>query len=122
LQVAGQDLKAARNHHEGGFNMYKWVGTEIIAAGKMADYKAWWEARDKLLRERGLGTPEVYQVLGRENNMVLFDGPEFETWEEGQEYLARYNAIEEIQKLADERRERGVVLDGSTQWFILTDL
>ena len=96
--------------------MYKWVGTEIVADGKMAEYKAWWEARDKLFRKHGMQPFKAYQVEGRSLGMVFFEGPEFETQQEWEKWLAQYAPATESL-----HREDGIVVPGSCEFFILTD-
>ena len=100
--------------------MEKYVGFEVIAFGKMDDYKAWWEARDKRLQELGIARLKMYQVKLRTIGMVFFEWPEMVT-EEAAQWLAQYNADEIIGELARERTEKKVVVEGSTEIFWLSD-
>ena len=100
--------------------MYKLVITEIIAFGKMPEDKAWRDKQNRLLEEHGLGSLKHYRVVGREGQRVWTEGPEFETWQEMEEWRARYGAIEEIQDL-HRQRDLASVVPGSNESFILTD-
>jgi hypothetical protein len=100
--------------------MYKLVIAEIIAFGKRADDKAWKGKQNKLLREHGLGSFKHYRVVGREGGRVWSEGPEFETWQEVEEWQAKYGAIEDFQELHRER-DLASVVPGSNESFILTD-
>jgi len=101
--------------------MYKLLGTEIIARGKEAEDKAWRERQAKLFKQRGIEPFKVYGVLGREAGRIFYEGLEFETWQEVEEFSARYAADEEIQKLERERAENRIVVEGTQEFFILTD-
>ena len=101
--------------------MYKAFATEIIARGKEAEDKAWRAKQNKLLEERGWEPSKAYGVLGRELGRVFAEGPEFETWQEAQQWGSEYAADEEIQALERERAEKGIVVEGSQEFFILTD-
>lgn len=84
--------------------MEKWVGFEIVAMGKMDDYTARVEARDKRHQELGLARPNTYQVLERKHNMVFFEWPAM-TPEERQEWLAQVGADEVIGEFERKRTE-----------------
>ena len=102
--------------------MYKYVGTEIIARGKQAEDKAWREKQAERLTELGWGLPKAYWIWGREAGKVFIDmGVEFNTWQEMEEWGKLYSEDEELQKLEAERAEKGMVVEGSSEGFILTD-
>jgi hypothetical protein len=102
--------------------MYKFVTTEIIARGKVAEDKAWRMKQAERLSELGLEPAKVYAVLGRETGMVFIEfGGEFNTWQEVEEWMKLYSEDEELQKLESERAEKGMVVEGSNEGFILTD-
>ena len=48
-------------------------------------------------------------------------GEDFNTWQEVEEMIKIYSEDEELQKLESERAERGTVVEGSNEGFILTD-
>lgn len=102
--------------------MYKMLATEIVAWGKMADYKVYRAKVNSRLEELGLPTFKAYGVLGRTQGMVFFASAGFETWEEVGIYEAKVVADEEIQKLTHELLEKGAIVGGSLEFFILTDL
>jgi len=101
--------------------MYKLLGTEIIARGKEADDKAWREKQAELFKQRGIEPITVYRVLGRQDGRIFYESWEFETWQELEEFSAKYSADEGIQKLELERAEQGIVVEGTHESFILTD-
>ena len=101
--------------------MYKIVSTEIIARGKMAEDKAWRKKQAARLKELGWELPKAYAVLGRETGRVFIEMGEFNTWQEWEEWNKKYFEDEELQKLENERAERGMVVEGSNEGFILTD-
>jgi len=107
---------------EGGFKMYKGVSTEIIARGKEAEDKAWRKKQAERFKELGWEPPKAYAVLGREAGRVFIEmGGEFNTWQEVEEWMKKYSEDGELQKLESERAERGMVVEGSNEGFILTD-
>ena len=101
--------------------MYKGVATEIIARGKEAEDKAWRKKQAERLKELGFEPIKVYAVLGREAGKVFIEMGEWETWQEVEEYVKRYSEDEELQKLERERAEKGMVVEGSCEGFILAD-
>lgn len=100
--------------------MEKYVGFEIVAFGKMDDYKAWWKKRDKRLQELGMARLKMYQVKARKNGMVFYEWPEMKP-EEGEKWGAQNSTDEVIQALARERAENKIVVEGSTDFFWLTE-
>lgn len=101
--------------------MYKMVLTEIIARGKEAEDKAWRASQDELFTERGWQPFKPYAVVGRQAGRLFVEGPAFGTWQEAEQWGVRYSADEELQKLELERAEKGIVVEGSQEFFILTD-
>jgi hypothetical protein len=102
--------------------MYKGVSTEIIARGKEAEDKAWREKQAERFKELGWEPPKVYAVLGREAGRVFIEmGVEFNTWQEVEGWMKKYSEDEDLQKLENERAEKGMVVEGSDEGFILTD-
>jgi len=104
-------------NRKGEFTMYKWVGTEIVRYWRMAEYKTWFEKRNRLLQEAGLRTWRVHSVEGRTHGLVFFESPELESRQEWEEYEEQMRAV-----TRGHTRAEGVVLAGSIEWFILTDL
>ena len=96
--------------------MYKWVGTEIVPSRRRAEYKDWWDKRDQLFKEHGVEPIKAYEVEGRTMGMVFWETAEFENREALDDWLARYRVATESLS-----RGEGVVLPGSTEYFILTD-
>jgi len=102
--------------------MYKFVSTEIIARGKEAEDKAWRKKQAERVKELGWEPAKVYTVWGREIGRVFIEfGGEFKTWQEVEEWGKLYSADEELQKLESERAQKGMVVEGSNEGFILTD-
>jgi hypothetical protein len=101
--------------------MYKSVSTEIITRGKEAEDKAWRKKQAERLEELGLPPFKVYAVWWREMGRIFIEGWEIETWEEGMELGKRYSEDEELQKLERERAEKGIVVEGSHEMYLLTD-
>ena len=81
--------------------MIRWVGTEIVAEGKMDDYRAWFEARDKRLQELRMTRARMYTVSshahtgGQPAGKVFFEWPDM-TLEEAERIIdgARQKAAE----------------------------
>jgi beta-xylosidase len=101
--------------------MYNSVSTEIIARGKVDEDKAWREKQAERFKELGREPPKVYMVLGRETGRVFVEWEGFNTWQEVEEMIKVYSEDEELQKLEVERAEKGMVVEGSNEVFILTD-
>jgi hypothetical protein len=102
--------------------MYKFVSTEIIARGKEAEDKAWREKQAERFKELGWEPAKVYAVMGREIGRVFIElGGEFNTWQEVEESWKLYSEDEELQKLEIERAEKGMVVEGSHEGYILFD-
>jgi hypothetical protein len=101
--------------------MERRIWLEVVAIGKMDDYKAWSEARDKRSQELGLPRTKTYLVQGRTQRMVCVVGPEL-TPGEFQQWLAKYRADERIQELERERREKKMMVDGATEVLLLSEV
>jgi hypothetical protein len=102
--------------------MYKFVSTEIVARGKEAEDKAWREKQAERFKELGWEPPKVYWILGREAGKVFVEmGEVADTWQEVEEWGKKFDEDEELQKLESERAEKGMVVEGSAEGFILTD-
>ena len=102
--------------------MYNAVNTEIIARGKVAEDKAWRKKQAERFKELGWEPPKVYMVLGRETGRVFIAmGEGFNTWQEVEEMIETYSEDEDLQKLEVERAEKGMVVEGTNEVFILTD-
>ena len=101
--------------------MYKFVFTEIITRGKEAEDKAWRKKQAKRFEELGFPPLKVYSVIGREQGRVYMEIPEFETWEEWMQIAARFGSDEVLLALEEERAEKGMVVEGSNEGYLLTD-
>ena len=101
--------------------MFKFVLTEIVARGKEAEDKAWRNKQAERLQAIGVGVPKVYAVLGREAGKVFVEFGEAETWQEVEEITAKMGMDEALQALENERAEKGMIVEGSTEGYILVD-
>jgi hypothetical protein len=106
---------------KGGLAMYKFLATEIIARGMEAEDKAWRQKQAQRRVELGLGSTKVYSVFGREVGRVLIEMGETESWDQAMEWMAMHGADEVLQALEQERAEKGIVVEGSFEVYILTD-
>ena len=101
--------------------MFTSVSTEIIARGKEAEDKAWRKKQAKRLEELGMPAFKVYAVWFREAGRVFIEGPEFESWEEGAEWERKFAEDKELQELERERAEKGMVVEGTNEGYLLAD-
>jgi benzoyl-CoA reductase/2-hydroxyglutaryl-CoA dehydratase subunit BcrC/BadD/HgdB len=101
--------------------MEKWLVFEIVALGKMEDYRAWFDARDKRFQELGMTRIKLYEVVARRQNMVCAVLPDM-TSEEFDRWLSQYQADEVIAELRRERLAKKALLDGTTEFYQLREL
>ena len=101
--------------------MERRIWFDIVATGKMGDYKAWFEARNKLIEKvaPGKGLPKMYEVQGRTQGMVCVISSEL-TAGEWKEFGAKYSADEGIRALGGTGTNK-LVVDGATETFLLTE-
>jgi len=85
----------------------------------MDDYKVWFEARNKRSEELGLKPWKMYEVHNRTYNMVCVITPEL-TPKDLQDFSEKYGPDERIAELTRERREKKVLIDGTTESYRLT--
>ena len=101
--------------------MFKFVLTEIVARGKEVEDKAWRKKQAERMQEIGVGAPKVYAVLGREAGRVFVELGEAETWQEVEEITAKVEMDEVLQALEHERAEKGMIVEGTAEFYILVD-
>ena len=100
--------------------MQRLVVSEVVARGKDDDYKAWFDARNKIFEDLGYEPWKMYAVQHRTMNMVCVITPEFEP-EEWQQQWAKVGSDEPYQTLQREMYYgKNIVLDGTTEIFWLT--
>ena len=101
--------------------MYRVLNTEIIARGKSAEDKAWRKKRNERLAEIGLTPPKTYSVMGREARRVMTVWTEVEKPQDWETVMKEYREDEKLIELERERTEKGIVVEGTLEVFILTD-
>ena len=101
--------------------MHRLLVTEIIARGKRTEDKAWRKKRNERLEEMGYASPRTYSVMGREARRVMSVWPEFEARQDWEAFRKAYRGDEKLREFERERGEQGIVVEGTTEVFVLTD-
>jgi quinolinate synthase len=97
---------------------YMWL--HVVAGGKIADYKATFEALMDRMQELGFERAKMYEVQDRKPNMVCVVAPEA-TPEENEQAFAKLGSDERLQELQREWREEKMLIDGASEIFHLVE-